>query len=254
VLLLRSFMKERVAEQKTELEIKAEKFLDLLYHYDFVGKDAYFKKEKPEIFKGSSHIFNRKDYGVVKGRKYIWLVSPYLNLGITKEGYLFKPKKYWTFGYYFTAGKIDEFLDPDLWGKSIYRVHTSARRGTAPGESAVMHYYDLRFDRPRHIKSTVVENTNKNPNVVMISDTVAEMKEIWRDFVVGLGYNEEQGGKFAQGYADKLATLPMFGKLKALNKQEPECMSAGFEAAGIDEDEALRRFKEREGAIDVTAR
>lgn len=144
-------MKERGAssEQKTELEIKAEKFLDLLYKYDFVGKDAYFRKEDPGLFiERGRPLFNRDHYNVIVNRKYVWMDTPDLRLGITKDGDLFQPKKYWSFGNLMGA-KIDDFLDPDLWGKNIYRIHTMARRGMGGAggryESAEFHYHNLHF-------------------------------------------------------------------------------------------------------------
>ena len=131
-------------EQRTELEVKAEKFLDLLYKYDFVGKDAYFRKAGPEAFYHGNPLYDRSDYFVVPGRKFIWMIMPhpYSRLGITKEGVIFTPKNYRTYSGR-NIGHIDEFLNPDLWGKNIFRVHTSARHGTDQYESAMFHYHNL---------------------------------------------------------------------------------------------------------------
>lgn len=145
-------MKERLKreEQKSELEIKADRFLDLLYKYDYEGRDAYFKNPKYEMLFGGKPLCGRDSYNVIKGTKYVWMDAPYFRMGITKEGYLFMPKKYWSFGY-FVGGNIDNFLDPELWGKNIVRVHTTARHGTGgpgvPFESAIFDYHDLRFFR-----------------------------------------------------------------------------------------------------------
>jgi hypothetical protein len=241
-------------EQRTELEIKADTFLDLLYRYDFVGKGAYFRKIRPDLFTDDEPLYKRSSYNVIKGRKYTWMDTPYLRLGITAEGDLFKPKNYWTFGE-FTGAKIDDYLVPELWGKNIYRTATSARRGTGQYESAVFHYYDLHFEHPRHTRSAIIVDKNvkdRGPNVIIISDAVKDMMDTWRDFVIGFGYSDDQGDAFARGYAAKLSKLPILRKLEALDIQDPECMSAGLKAAGIDEDEIFKRYQARKDAIDVT--
>ena len=146
-------MKERqtVKEQKTELEIKAERFLDLLYKYDYDGDDAYFRNPEYDLLIEDRPLFNREDsYQVITGRKYIWMDAPYFRMGITKEGQLFMPKKYWSFGYLY-GGNIENFLDPDLWGRDVIRIHRSERHGTGgpgvPYESATFDYHDLVFIR-----------------------------------------------------------------------------------------------------------
>lgn len=79
--------------------------------------------------------------------------------------------------------------------------------------------------------------------VVLVSEQVKEMIPVWTGFVVGLGYTKAQGERFAQGYADAVKKLPLVGKMIALASQYDPCMTAGFEAAGIDEKEALERAK-----------
>lgn len=77
--------------------------------------------------------------------------------------------------------------------------------------------------------------------IVRMSDMVAEMKTVWAEFIVELGYTSDQGEKFADGYAEALSKLTTLRKLEALESQDDECMRAGFRAAGIDETEALER-------------
>lgn len=77
--------------------------------------------------------------------------------------------------------------------------------------------------------------------IVKISEMVEEMRPVWIEFIVGLGYTEEQGEKFAEGYAKEMSKLPTIGKLRALDTQDDKCMTAGFLAAGINEDEAFER-------------
>jgi len=79
--------------------------------------------------------------------------------------------------------------------------------------------------------------------VVLVSEQIKELMPVWTGFIVGLGYTQDQGEKFAQGYADALAKLPIVGKMIALESQYGPCMTAGFTAAGIDEQEALERSK-----------
>lgn len=132
-------------EQRTELEEKAEKFLDLLYNYDFVGENAYFRKADPGAFYKGESLYRRSEYHAVTSRKFIWMIMPHppSRLGITENGTIFRPKNYRTYSGR-NIGNIDEFLNPDLWGKKIFRVHTSHRRGIGePGESGIFHYHDL---------------------------------------------------------------------------------------------------------------
>ncbi len=75
---------------------------------------------------------------------------------------------------------------------------------------------------------------------ISIAQEVERMKPIWAAFVVELGYSDEQGEKFANGYASKLAELPTMEKFFALSGND-DCMTAGFVSAGIDEDEAFAR-------------
>lgn len=79
--------------------------------------------------------------------------------------------------------------------------------------------------------------------VFNLSEMVDEMKPTWTEFIVSLGYTEEQAKLFAEGYAAKVATLPtIMDKLDALNRMHDPCMTAGFVNAGIDEDEAHAKF------------
>ncbi len=77
--------------------------------------------------------------------------------------------------------------------------------------------------------------------IVRTSEMVEEMKPVWAEFIVSLGYTQEQCDQFAEGYAQELSSLPIMEKLDALENKDDQCMSAGFEAAGIDEDEAFER-------------
>ena len=83
---------------------------------------------------------------------------------------------------------------------------------------------------------------NKMTTKVNVSEILEEMKPIWVEFIVDLGYEEKQGELFAEGYAEKLKNLPILEKMYALSNQHDECMTAGFEKANIDEDEAFERF------------
>ena len=76
---------------------------------------------------------------------------------------------------------------------------------------------------------------------VRISEMLEQAKPAWIAFIVGLGYSQAKAEKFAEGYAAELAKLPILGKLRALERQDDRCMTAGFEAAGIDEAQAHRR-------------
>lgn len=141
-----------------ELQAKIKKFLDLLYRYDCIGKDAYYKKEK-DFYK-----FGREHYCMIMGRKYIWIDAPYLRFACTNDGLLFWPKKYWTCGDR-CFGHIDSLLDGKRWGKNIKRVHSRARRGLGyPGEWANIDYHHLVVGnlgkcicgRTANVKDTVV--------------------------------------------------------------------------------------------------
>lgn len=80
--------------------------------------------------------------------------------------------------------------------------------------------------------------------MVKMSDLAEELRPALVQLINALGYTDEQAAKFAQGYLDKVAKLPMMEKLRALGYQDGRCMTAGFEAAGIDEDEAFERYQE----------
>ena len=85
----------------------------------------------------------------------------------------------------------------------------------------------------------------KEMMVVRVSEVVAEMKPVWAEFIVNLGYTKKQGKKFAEGYVAKLMKLPLLEKLRALKTQYGPCMTAGFNAVGIDEDEAFEKAKSK---------
>lgn len=78
---------------------------------------------------------------------------------------------------------------------------------------------------------------------VTISQEVEKMKPIWVNFIKDLGYTQEQGERFAEGYKGELSKLPLNEKLRALSSQHDRCMKAGFIFAEIDEDEAFDRAK-----------
>ena len=80
--------------------------------------------------------------------------------------------------------------------------------------------------------------------MIMMSDLAEELRPALVQLISALGYTDEQSDKFAQGYLDKVEKLPMMERLRALAYQDGRCMSAGFEAAGIDEDEAFERYQE----------
>jgi len=71
---------------------------------------------------------------------------------------------------------------------------------------------------------------------------VERMMLEWKEFVIELGYTEEQGELFAKGYAAKLEELPLPEQIEVLKTGLDVCMSAGYIAAGIDEDEAFETF------------
>jgi len=61
-------------------------------------------------------------------------------------------------------------------------------------------------------------------------------------FIEQLGYSSDQAEAFAKGYIDYAMTLPTLGaKVVVLVEMDDECMTAGFVAAKIDEDEAHKR-------------
>ena len=70
---------------------------------------------------------------------------------------------------------------------------------------------------------------------------VEKMKPVWVNFIIELGYTQEQGERFAEGYKSELSKLPTIEKLRALSDQHDKCMKTGFIFAGIDEDEAFDR-------------
>lgn len=82
-------------------------------------------------------------------------------------------------------------------------------------------------------------------NVMMISQEIEDMKPVFKEFITELGYTEEQGTKFSEGYIKALSNFSTIRKLQALSEMDDECMSAGFINAEIDENEALNKFKSR---------
>lgn len=80
-------------------------------------------------------------------------------------------------------------------------------------------------------------------NTLYISEEIENKKPYWKTFIKDLGYSDEQADKFAEGYASEIAQLPTLEKIYALSHQERRCMTAGFLCAGIDENEALNRYK-----------
>lgn len=145
-----------VGENK-ELRRKVKRFLALLYRYDCVGKDAYYKKDDR---------FPRESYRMHIGRKYLWIDAPRLRFAVTDKGLLFWPKKYWSCSDN-CFGHIDFFLDESRWGKTIKRVHTRVRRGMGMRyESAVIDYHNLVVGHPKKCicgRTANVQNTVVGP-------------------------------------------------------------------------------------------
>ncbi len=224
-----------------ELQEKVKKFLGFLYEYDCKGPGAYFKKQK-EL---SSYITLEQNihYQMRVGRKYLWIDAPLLDLGVTEKGTLFKPKNR-SYGRF--IGDIDWFLEKGKWGKNIKRVHTSALRsmGFYHG-SSLFDYYNLEYHHssPKNERSDGTSKIPSGTNMLRTSDMIKEMKPVWIKFIVNLGYTEKKGKLFADGYANCLSKLPILGKMYALSFQDDKCMAAGFTAAHINEEQALKRYK-----------
>lgn len=81
--------------------------------------------------------------------------------------------------------------------------------------------------------------------MLKLSEMVEEHKPTMVDLITTLGYTENEAKKFADGYIEAVKKLPTLAKIEALARMEDGCMSAGFKAAGINEDEALARFQEK---------
>lgn len=79
--------------------------------------------------------------------------------------------------------------------------------------------------------------------MIKTSEMAEETRPMLVEFILALGYNEEQGDKFAEGYLQKAETLGVLEKMSALTYFHDSCMNAGYIAAGIDEDEAFKRFQ-----------
>ena len=179
-----------------ELQWKVKKFLRLLYRYDCVGEKAYH---------GTNKDFYRpckSNYEMIVGRKYLWINAPRLRFAVTRKGFLFWPKGGWSCSNrYF--GHIDSFLDASQWGENIRRVHTWARRGLGyPGESAVIHYHNLRYTPPV-IQPVRDQTTGK---VILMPKAV----RAWL-------------------------------KKRNLSERSLSLTAAGFEAVGANEDEATKQ-------------
>jgi hypothetical protein len=79
--------------------------------------------------------------------------------------------------------------------------------------------------------------------MLMLSEMIEEKKPEMRKFIIALGYTEAEAVKFADGYMAQVLKLPsLTDKLIAVDRMDDSCMTAGFKAAGIDEDEALARY------------
>ena len=82
--------------------------------------------------------------------------------------------------------------------------------------------------------------------MLRLSEMVEEKKLELTEFITVLGYSDDEAKKFAEGYVEAVKKLPtLMHKLAALERLEDDCVSAGFKAAGINEDEALARFQEK---------
>ncbi|MCC6405077.1 MAG: hypothetical protein IT405_01680 [Candidatus Yanofskybacteria bacterium] len=79
------------------------------------------------------------------------------------------------------------------------------------------------------------------PVVVRTSEITARVRPDIVKFIESLGYAKKKAEAFADGYLAAVAKLPLLGKLRALTQQDDHCMAAGFKAAGISEEEALKR-------------
>lgn len=81
---------------------------------------------------------------------------------------------------------------------------------------------------------------------LIISEEIAKMIPIWEEFITDLGYSKKKAKLFAEGYAEKLKTLPILEKMSALAQPDDECMTSGFEKAGINEDKAHKKFAKQQ--------
>lgn len=121
-------------KENKELLKKVKKFLDFLYKYDCVGKDAFLKKQEELKF----FTFDRSYYQMEIEKKYIWINAPYLKLGVSSDESVFNPKKKYPF-----IGKIDRFLGRNKLKRKVKRIHTSKLRYRGQLGSEIIHYYDL---------------------------------------------------------------------------------------------------------------
>jgi len=76
---------------------------------------------------------------------------------------------------------------------------------------------------------------------IVLSEEIKEMRPYWKQFIIDLGYTQEQADNFAAGYEEELNKLSTIDKLYALERQHQGCMTAGFKKAGINEDEAWEK-------------
>lgn len=81
--------------------------------------------------------------------------------------------------------------------------------------------------------------------VVRLSNEAAEVRPLLVAFIRSLKYSKKKAELFADGYLARVRRLPTLRKLEALSRQDDECMTAGFQAAEIDEDQALKRAGKR---------
>lgn len=214
-----------------ELQTKVQTFMDLLYQHDLVGDHAYCKTHK------EFDIYDKSDYKMYVGRKYIWVWAPSLHIGVSTDGLVFQKNSDAKF-----LCKIDYLLDPNRWGKNISRVRTHVRQGMGhPGESAEIDYDDLHISREEALPFWDLKTGEiKKTRTVQISKMIEERKPVWMKLIVDLGYTKEQGVNFAEGYADELSRFSILGKVRPLSAHY-QCMSAGYTRAGIDENEAFER-------------
>lgn len=124
-------------KENMELQNKVRRFLDSLYEYDCIGKNAFLTKQEELKF----YKFDKSHYQMEIGKKYIWINAPYLKLGVSVDGTVFNPKKKHGF-----IGNIDWFLWKNKkLKKRVRRVHTSALRFRGQLGSEIIHYYNLEY-------------------------------------------------------------------------------------------------------------
>lgn len=80
---------------------------------------------------------------------------------------------------------------------------------------------------------------------IKLSKELDLLKPTMEELIIDLGYSQEQAKLFSEGYAAKVKTLPMMEKLLAIENMHDDCMTAGFNNAGIDEDEAMKKYLDK---------